>query len=300
MSHIKNVAIVGGTHGNEVTGPYLLRRWQHHPEEIKRPSFSTRLCLGNPKAFKENRRFVDEDLNRCFARDSLQSRDSPSYEAARASVLNYEIGPKGSSKYDFVIDIHTSTSNCGAMLVLSKDDVFSIRLAAYIQGNIPETRIHHIPSGDGDPPFLGSLVPRSLGVETGPIPQGVLRYDIFELTRRIVMSALDFAHNHNSGLQLDLPKELTVFKTHQRLKYPMEDGYLAAMIHESLQGRDYEPLNPGDPLFRCLDGSLLSYEGARMVYPVFINEAAYYREQLAMVLTTKETLRVPGTDVANA
>jgi len=54
-NEIKNVAIVGGTHGNEVTGTYLLRRWAANPQEIKRHSFDTKLLWANPKAFRENR-----------------------------------------------------------------------------------------------------------------------------------------------------------------------------------------------------------------------------------------------------
>ena len=73
VTKIKNVAIVGGTHGNELTGPHLLRRWEQFPEEVTRSSFMTRLFLGNPKAFEENRRFIDDDLNRSFGREVLQS-----------------------------------------------------------------------------------------------------------------------------------------------------------------------------------------------------------------------------------
>ena len=46
---ILNVAIVGGTHGNELTGAYLVQRWSAYPDAIIRPSFKTQLFLANPK-----------------------------------------------------------------------------------------------------------------------------------------------------------------------------------------------------------------------------------------------------------
>lgn len=37
---IGRVAIVGGTHGNEFTGVYLIKKWQKHPELLKKNHFS--------------------------------------------------------------------------------------------------------------------------------------------------------------------------------------------------------------------------------------------------------------------
>lgn len=293
---IDAVAIVGGTHGNEFTGPHLLRRWHNNEKEITRSSFTTDLYLGNPKAFLENRRFIDEDLNRCFSKDVLHDHESVSFEATRAAVLNSVIGPKDNPKHDFIIDLHTSTSNCGVMIILLSDDAFSLRLAAYLSIKIPQARIHYIPVGEGDHPFLSSITPHSLGVEIGPIPQGLLRYDIFELSKSVVLNALDFAHARNSGHALVVPNEIEVFKFKESISFPGEGAYTDAMIHESLQDNDYMPLHPGAPLFRKLDGSVVSYEGSDTVYPVFINEAAYYYKRIAMSLTTKETLIVPISD----
>jgi aspartoacylase len=60
------------------------------------------------------------------------------------------------------------------------------------------------------------------------------------------------------------------------------------MIHPQLQGRDYEELKPGDPLFLTFDGKTIYYEEESSVYPVFINEAAYYEKGIAMCFTRKE------------
>ncbi len=61
---IKRVAIVGGTHGNELTGVYLIKKFAQFPELVHRQSFECLTLLANPQAVQENRRYIDRDLNR--------------------------------------------------------------------------------------------------------------------------------------------------------------------------------------------------------------------------------------------
>ncbi len=61
---IKQVAIVCGTHGNEITDVYRMRKWQIQSQLIQRSTFTPKLIQGNPKAYELNRRYVDQDLNR--------------------------------------------------------------------------------------------------------------------------------------------------------------------------------------------------------------------------------------------
>jgi len=48
MKQISRVAIVGGTHGNEFTGAYLIKKFDQFPDLIARPSFETVTLLANP------------------------------------------------------------------------------------------------------------------------------------------------------------------------------------------------------------------------------------------------------------
>jgi succinylglutamate desuccinylase len=41
-------------------------------------------------------------------------------------------------------------------------------------------------------------------------------------------------------------------------------------------------------MFLSFTGEEILYTGESVVYPVFINEAAYYEKQIAMVLTEKQ------------
>lgn len=75
MNKIKHVLIVGGTHGNELTGVYLLKKFEQCPELIRRPSFETITLLGNPKAVEAGVRYIDKDLNRCFNLQELENAE---------------------------------------------------------------------------------------------------------------------------------------------------------------------------------------------------------------------------------
>ncbi|CAM5211251.1 hypothetical protein [Alishewanella longhuensis] len=50
MDQIKQVAIVGGVHGNEFSGIYLVRQYLAQPEQVRRTSFSTEAVWANPEA----------------------------------------------------------------------------------------------------------------------------------------------------------------------------------------------------------------------------------------------------------
>lgn len=62
----------------------------------------------------------------------------------------------------------------------------------------------------------------------------------------------------------------------------------------SSQDRDFEPLRPGAPIFQMFSGEDVLYEGESTIYPIFINEAAYYEKGIAFFQTEKLTLSVPA------
>ena len=126
---INNVAIVGGTHGNEYTGPYLLKVLEHRLHEIPHTTFEVTTLLANPKAFEKNVRFVDDDLNRSFLIKDLSDNSLSHYEANRAKVINAALGPKESPKTDLLIDIHSTTANMGVTVILTKENPLNLQLA---------------------------------------------------------------------------------------------------------------------------------------------------------------------------
>ncbi len=80
MKLFNKIVICGGTHGNELTGVYLAKKhgW----------------LLANQAAVAASRRYIDKDLNRCFALSNLNSNDN-ALESTRAREINALLGKKG-------------------------------------------------------------------------------------------------------------------------------------------------------------------------------------------------------------
>jgi succinylglutamate desuccinylase len=134
MKPIVSIAIVGGTHGNEYTGVWIIHEMEELlfktsssssisstsssnvatiPFQTLYPSLSSyypmhdiTILIGNPIAHEQNRRFVDVDLNRQFSsqllsssinnkeESSLLSDKNYGMEVMRAHEINQLLGPK--------------------------------------------------------------------------------------------------------------------------------------------------------------------------------------------------------------
>lgn len=68
---VRRVAIFGGTHGNELSGVFLVKHWQENGAEIQRRGVEVKPFLTNPRAVKNCTRYIDCDLNRVFDPDNL-------------------------------------------------------------------------------------------------------------------------------------------------------------------------------------------------------------------------------------
>uniref|UniRef100_A0AAY5KX06 Aspartoacylase n=1 Tax=Esox lucius TaxID=8010 RepID=A0AAY5KX06_ESOLU len=275
----RRVAIFGGTHGNEMSGITLVNLWIKNGKEIQRKGVETKPFITNPRAVEKCTRYVDTDLNRAFTTENLSapSGDDLPYEVKRAQQINEIFGPKGSpDAYDVIFDLHNTTSNMGCTLILeSSKDHFNLQMMHYIKVNLES--LYFVPPGRVP---LGRVQCSTWScLEVGPQPQGVLRSNIFESMRVVLKHALDFIELFNEGIVWD------------KMDYPRDtNGNIIAMVHPNLQDCDWEPLNPGDPMFQMFDGTTVRYEGVGTVYPTFINEAAYYEKQQAFVTTRRETL----------
>lgn len=284
---IKKVAIVGGTHGNEFTGVYLVKKLDRLPNPIQRSSFEVSTLLANPKAFEANRRYIDRDLNRCFLTQDLENFTLDSYEDRQAKIINEKLGKKGNSQVDFIIDLHSTTANMGLTIILRNNDPFNYRLAAYLYSINPLVKVCLLRSGL-DSSVLSSICELGCVIEVGAIAQGVLNASLFQQTEALIQTILDYLEAHNQGKLLPITSAFFIYKYLEAIDYPRnESGELQGMIHPQLQGQDYQPLNPGDPMFLTFEGNTLVYEGKSTVYPIFINEAAYYEKGIAMCFTER-------------
>ncbi|XP_007943124.1 N-acyl-aromatic-L-amino acid amidohydrolase (carboxylate-forming) [Orycteropus afer afer] len=297
---LRRVAVTGGTHGNEMSGVYLARHWLRAPAELQRPSFSTMPVLANPEATAACRRYVGRDLNRTFTSSFLTARPTPEdpYEVTRARELNQLLGPKASGlAFDFVVDLHNTTANMGTCLIAdSAHNVFAMHLCRHLQLQSPELPcpvfLYQLPGEESY--SIDSVAKNGMALELGPQPQGVLRADLFLRMKSLVGKALDFIELFNQGTAFPA-FEMDAYRTVSRVDFPRtEDGDLAGTVHPELQDRDFQPLRTGAPMFQLFSGKTVLYEGEATVYPIFINEAAYYEKGIALIQTEKFTFPVPA------
>lgn len=293
MEKINQVAIVGGTHGNEFTGIYLVKKFEKKPDLISRTNFETQTLLANPQAFAAVKRYIDRDLNRCFMLKDLEAPTAGSYEETRAKFINQMLRPKGNPKFDFILDLHSTTANIGMTIILVNNHPFNLRMAAYLSSVEPDVKVYICTKPGAENSFVNSICELGFLMEVGPVAQGTLKADLFQKTEGLVQTTLDFIENLNEGKMPEINSYLTVYQHLKVVDYPKtEDGEITGMIHPQLQGKDYEKLTQGEPMFLTFDGKTIYYEEETPVWPIFINEAAYYEKGIALCFTQKESIKV--------
>ena len=170
-SLIRAVAVVGGTHGNEYTGVFCVKALERQLQNGKRKfPFDLSTLIGNPEAYKLNRRFVDEDLNRQFSKAAIDAAESKalsalSVEQRRAKEIDSILGPKfGTPAMDFIVDLHTTTTNMCTTLIVGQGDPLTTQAAAYImrecrKKNYKVTILMHTHASQDARPNLASIAP---------------------------------------------------------------------------------------------------------------------------------------------
>jgi len=293
MNKIKTIVISGGTHGNELTGVQLIKKWSANPALYKEKvnDIVVEAVLVNPAAAAVCKRYVDYDLNRSFARQMLDgSPNSLNAEWNRAQELNKLYGPKGNlTKTDLILDIHNTEANMGICLILSEKNPFTKRASAELMSEFPGVYIYYQPEEREASSYFGTIARADVCIEVGPQSHGTIRASLFEKTEKMVYRYLELAMEWNQGLLQEKPKKIvSVYTQHKDIDYPRDSaGNINAMIHPQLQNADYTELKSGDPLFRSFDGEDIFYGENYSVWPIFINEAAYYEKKIAMSLTLK-------------
>jgi len=218
---VRKVVVVGGTHGNERIGSALAHKWTNHPELLHRATLESSIAIiSNREAVRQNVRFIDEDLNRCFTVEAVskaRSADDPStlsHELRLVRELDQQLGPKHLGrpgceaieaskrcKSDFIIDAHSTTSNMGLTLIASPADAFALRVAAHIAFRFPDKNIRILGPPDSVVTYsLDTISPSGLAIEVGPLAHGTLDFKLMQDTEMMVQAALDFIDQHNSHI----------------------------------------------------------------------------------------------------
>ncbi|MFW9259669.1 aspartoacylase [Nostoc sp. CALU 546] len=140
-----------------------------------------------------------------------------------------------------------------------------------------------------DHPYLRSVCELGFAIEVGPVAQGTLNAELFLQTEALISSILDFIELCNQAITPEIPKTFTLYQQVKAVDYPRDElQQIRAMIYPQIQFKDYEILHTGDPLFLGFDGEVIDYQGESSIFPIFINEAAYYEKHIAMSLAIKQ------------
>ncbi|XP_064201064.1 N-acyl-aromatic-L-amino acid amidohydrolase (carboxylate-forming) A-like isoform X2 [Anguilla rostrata] len=201
---VSRVAVCGGTHGNELSGVYLVRELQKK-KKGGADDVSVTMVISNPRAVQQCRRYVETDLNRCFTAATLSApvSDKTPYEMVRAQELNALLGPKGADEAaDLLCDLHNTTSNMGLCIFSPVAcDWVCMQIYRHLQREMPSWPVKYLsferPAAEAF--SLDSVGKHGLTIEIGPQPHGVVRADIFNAMKEGVRLMLDWIQKFNSG-----------------------------------------------------------------------------------------------------
>ncbi|WP_413442285.1 aspartoacylase [Synechococcus sp. MIT S1220] len=288
---VADVLVVAGTHGNEVNAPWLLDQWQQHPDLIARRGLGARTVIGNPKAFAQNRRYLDRDLNRSFQVPFLESDDPMEWEIVRARQLLHQFGPAGHQPCQVAIDLHSTTAAMGNCLVVYGRRPADLALAALIQAELGLPIYLH-ESDAAQTGFLVERWPCGLVIEVGPVSQSVLDSRIVRQTR-LALETCFRALAAATVCRGRYPKTLLIHRHLGSVDLPRDsEDRQMALLHPEIEGQDWQRVPAQQRLFQRASGSDCLDCIPEGAVPVFINEAAYAEKRIAFSLTRREVLPV--------
>ncbi|ARV75475.1 aspartoacylase [Vibrio campbellii] len=294
MDKLNRVLLVAGTHGNELSGIYLQKLIKDRLYDAERSTFSTQCVLGNPEAVKQNVRYVETDLNREFA----LANSSASSHREGGSLQETELAKQftqthAAEEKQLIVDLHNTTSNMGATLILVSNDVFYRKMGAYVKQRMPEANIlFEDRKAWDDQPYLCTTGQHGVMIEVGAQAHGSLNYETLELMKKMLTMVLDYLEQHNLGQVGELNNYDAYFYTEEVMIPVDHDGMRVAIVHPMICGRDFEVVKPGEPLLATFFGYDIFWEGKQEIYPHFINESAYSKANIAMALAEKRQVNV--------
>ena len=103
-----NVFVVGCIHGDELVGKNIIS--ELNKLEILKGTLTT--IIANPLALKNKKRFIDQDLNRCFA----GKKNGKVEEKIAYSLM------KIIKKADYLIDVHSTVTNTRDVTIIKKNN----------------------------------------------------------------------------------------------------------------------------------------------------------------------------------
>ncbi|WP_333918546.1 aspartoacylase [Vibrio crassostreae] len=284
MDNIKQVLLVAGTHGNELSGIYLNKQIKERMYAADRSTFSTNAVIANPKAVEQNVRYLETDLNRQFS----NANHDDTAGLAEYTVARQFIDRHVSTEQQLIVDLHNTTSNMGATLILLSNDAFYQKMGAYVKQRMPEANILFEDRKPWDEqPYLCTAGKCGVMIEVGAQAHGSLKFDTLKLMKQMLTMVLDYVEKHNLN-QVQTLEDYDAFFYVEEVNVPLgPDGMRVATVHPAICGRDFEVVKQGEPILATFFGYDIYWERERDIYPHFINESAYAKANIAMALAEK-------------
>lgn len=164
--------IITETHGDEKIGTNVIR-------EIKKTTRTNfDWVIGNEKASKINKRFINFDMNR-IAPGNIRSKN---YEEKRAAEII-----SISKQYDFVIDIHGASSKSGIFIIITNPKIENILLAL----TIPIKNIVIWKSKNENNGPITKFVDCGLEIECGPKESKTSENELERIIKKINKNKID-------------------------------------------------------------------------------------------------------------
>lgn len=128
----KNIVVIGGMHGNELTGIRVVDQLREILKIQKIKQGTLTLIHGNPKAIIRNARGSQDhaDLNRAFLEDEFTKKHKALYEYHRARELAPYL-----KEADIVVDLHATNKPSDPFSVISSNEASRTELADFFPAN---------------------------------------------------------------------------------------------------------------------------------------------------------------------
>jgi uncharacterized protein (TIGR00725 family) len=171
----KNFLFFTAVHGNEKIGVEVMKRIE---KEILSSSFSW--IIANRKAFKQGKRFINEDLNRL----APGKKSTKQYESKRANELL-----RIARNYRYVIDLHTTKADSGIFTIVTNPRLENLLLASSLP--LEDIVIWASKKSKRAGP-LTQFVNCGVEIECGPEASQKIRNQLFEVLKSIIINGVSF------------------------------------------------------------------------------------------------------------
>ena len=272
---VKTAVICYGTHGSERDGIAAGEEWTDDPG-YEPHAFKLRTLQTNIAACEENKRYVDYDIQDFFTLAMLygpQPYEGDSYELGRAREVAEDLGCTitDTEGVDLLIDLHTTESNMGTTINVSRWNPYLFALCSHLVSEMPDIKVLWTPMERDECPYLDSLSHSGITLEVGGCERHVENPGKKEIFMDTLTEILIFTDSWNEGTSEE-PKPFPCYKDIGVVQLPGPGWEFS----EEFRGSDYEPLKKGQVLFTHPEqGDIKWEEKSGVIYPCFIDEPEY-------------------------